>query len=148
MRKIIGNRRGFTLTELMIAVVIIGVLAVLAIGRFSAVATSAKQAEVKGILKQIYVLERAYLQEYEGYWPSDGSTITADSSLANRDNFNMLSLSVEIMATARYSYALTGNPTTFTVVATATGLDDDATQDIWQIDQTGSLVCLSDDVRN
>ncbi len=148
MRKKIGNQRGFTLTELMIVVVIIGILATLAIGRFSSVATNAKQAEAKGILKQIYVLERAYLQEYEGYWPSDGSTIIADSTEANRNNFNMLSLSVEIMANARYSYALTGNPASFTVVATATGLDDDATQDIWRIDHNGILTCVSDDVRD
>jgi hypothetical protein len=108
----------------------------------------AKQGEVKGILKQVYTLERTYFQEYSTYWPSDGSTIIADSSLANRNNFSMLAIKVEIMSAARYQYALTGNANSFSVVATATGLDDDGTNDVWSIDNTGVLVCVSDDSQN
>ena len=61
------NRKGFTLIELMIVVVIIGILAALAIPRFMATSGKAKKSEAKTILKQLYQLERAYFQEHDAY---------------------------------------------------------------------------------
>jgi len=49
------------------------------------------------------------------------------------------------MSSARYTYRITANATRFTATATSGILDDDAAQDIWQIDQDGKLVCTSDD---
>ncbi|MGB2805599.1 MAG: hypothetical protein WBD64_11985 [Candidatus Zixiibacteriota bacterium] len=48
------------------------------------------------------------------------------------------------MPSARYTYRITANVTTFTATATS-DLDEDATKDTWQIDQDGKLVCTSDD---
>jgi prepilin-type N-terminal cleavage/methylation domain-containing protein len=134
------NEKGFTLIELMIVVVIIGILAALAIPRFMASTTRSKQSEAKEILKQIYTMERAYRQEYDTYW---GNGISADA--ANPITFARIG--VEIQATARYTYTLTAAQHTFTCVADVAnpGLDDDVAPDTWQIDEDGDLQCTSDD---
>jgi type IV pilus assembly protein PilA len=61
------NRRGFTLIELMIVVVIIGILAALAIPKFIKVTGKAKVSEAKTILKEIFTLEKAYFNEHDAY---------------------------------------------------------------------------------
>ncbi|MBN4057018.1 prepilin-type N-terminal cleavage/methylation domain-containing protein [bacterium AH-315-J21] len=134
-----NNNKGFTLIELMIVVVIIGILAALAIPRFMQATTKSKQSEAKQILKQIYTMERTYRQEngvYLAGGPADSATGTA-----------LAALGVEVMASALYSYTVTITAgTAFTATATATGLDDDATNDVWTIDQNGRLINTTNDV--
>lgn len=61
------SERGFTLIELMIVVVIIGILAALAIPRFQTATIKAKESEAKVVLKQIYTFQNAYRQETGAY---------------------------------------------------------------------------------
>jgi prepilin-type N-terminal cleavage/methylation domain-containing protein len=56
-------KKGFTLVELMVVIVIIGILAALAIPRFLGATNKTKAAEFKPVLKQIYTLQMAYQQE-------------------------------------------------------------------------------------
>ncbi|HUU45796.1 MAG TPA: prepilin-type N-terminal cleavage/methylation domain-containing protein [Acidobacteriota bacterium] len=137
LSKLHRSNKGFTLIELMIVVVIIGILAALAIPRFMASTTKSKQSEAKQLLKQVYVMERAYRQEYDTYW---GNGVTSDA--ANPNNFSRIG--VQVMTTARYSYAIVSDATTFTVTATG-NLDDDATIDTWTIDHNGNLLNTIDD---
>jgi len=59
--------KGFTLVELMVVIVIIGILAALAIPRFMQATNKSKATEFKPILKQIYTLQEAYKQEHDKY---------------------------------------------------------------------------------
>jgi type IV pilus assembly protein PilE len=124
-----NDNKGFTLLELMITVVIVGVLATLAIPRYMHSSIRAKQTEAQGILKQIYTLENGYYQEHAVY--------TNDLNL----------LGVELLGNYRYSYSIAATPTTFLATADvpSPGLDNDAAPDTWTIDNAGRLTCTSDD---
>jgi len=135
------SQKGFTLIELMIVVVIIGILAALAIPRFMRATTKSKQSEAKNILKQIYAMERAYRQEYDAYW-GDGTTASAAAATG------FARIGVDIMSTARYTYTIAATANTFTATATSGILDDDAVVDTWTMNHNGVLTCTSDDATN
>lgn len=145
--KTVRNSSGFTLVELMIVVVIIGILAALAIPRFMRATTKAKQSEAKGILKQIYTMQVGYRVDHDAYF----STAIAANADVNPTAFADLGLGVEIMLTAKYTYTITSTDagaTNFTATATSGILDDDATADTWTINQAGVLSVVTDDAIN
>jgi prepilin-type N-terminal cleavage/methylation domain-containing protein len=132
-----NNKKGFTLIELMIVVVIIGILAALAIPRFMRATTKSKQSEAKQLLKQIYTMQHAYRQEFNSYCLNAVIASAAAPATYAR-------IGVDIGVTARYSYLMAAAPNTFTCTATA-NLDDDATVDTWTINDLGTLLCTVDD---
>lgn len=130
---------GFTLIELMMVIVIIAILTALAIPRFTAAVSKAKQqAEVKQNLKQIYTMQRAYWQEKDTY-ACNGASASASSP----NGFS--TIGVQMMSNCRYSYSMVADSSSFTCTGTA-NLDDDATVDTWTMNQNGNLVNTVDDV--
>ncbi|HNY32994.1 MAG TPA: type II secretion system protein [Fibrobacteria bacterium] len=84
-------KKGFTLVELMVVIVIIGILAALAIPRFLGATNKTKATEFKPVLKQIYTLQMAYKQEKDLYAPS----------------LNLVSFDQPDTATSRFTYTST-----------------------------------------
>ena len=134
---------GFTLVELMIVVVIIGILAALAIPRFMQATTKSKQSEAKQILKQIYTMERTFRQANGNY----GDNGVSFGDVSGPGTFP--EIGVEITATALYEYSIVAGINTFTATATA-DLDDDPIVDTWTITEAGALAVTPglDDVTN
>ncbi len=120
---------GFTLIELMIVVVIIGILTSLAIPRFTGASTRAKQSEARLILKQIYTMQHSYHQISSFY--GDAGVVASAGGVFPQ-------IGVEIMVGARYTFVMVAAANSFTCTATS-NLDGDPTVDVWTIDQDGTL---------
>lgn len=130
------NKKGFTLIELMIVVVIIGILAALAIPRFMTATTRSKQSEAKQILKQVYTMQHAYRQGSNPATYGDNGV-----NIAAPGGGTFPTIGVEVMTNNLYAYAMVAAANNFTCTATA-NLDDDPTVDLMTITETGVLVQL------
>ena len=146
MFKPVVNQRGFSLTELMIVVAIIGILATIAIPNFLRYQAKAKQTEAKNNLVAIHTGEIAYFAENNGFV----------------DDFNAIGFSIS-GSSQRYYYELgkatngtlppgctassldSVSATGFTAVAIA-NIDGDATCDVWTITDQKVLTNVQNDV--
>jgi len=80
----VKTKRGFTLIELMIVVAIIGILAAIAIPKFSQLITKGNEANTKGNLGAIRSALSIYYGDTEGTYPSDNlSSLTSGNKYLN-----------------------------------------------------------------
>ena len=123
------KENGFTLTELLVVIVIIGILAGLTIPKYLKTTTRAKAVEAKLMLREIYNLQHAYYLENDAY-----------ANTLEELGFEQDRLKTE-GGNARYKIAIISvSDTGF--VATATSVidfDKDGVYNVWSIDQRNKL---------
>ncbi|MFO7445916.1 MAG: prepilin-type N-terminal cleavage/methylation domain-containing protein [Ignavibacteriaceae bacterium] len=125
----IRNTNGFSLTELLVVLVIIGVLVLLALPRLMPVVTKAKTTEAKLSLKQVYMLEKSFKFENDKY-----STDLAEIS------FEQEKLITE-GGTARYRIEIEqAELNSFKATAVSVvDFDNDGTFNVWEVTETGII---------
>ncbi len=116
------NEKGFTLVELMIVVVIIGILASIAIPKFSSLIGKTKATEAKTILGQIVQSEKTYYFTNNAY--VDFNTALADPPVPNDGSLDCPPIGFTQPDGARFAYGFE------TLTATAKERTDVATGDV------------------
>ncbi|MCX5687432.1 MAG: type IV pilin protein [Candidatus Omnitrophica bacterium] len=105
------NRKGFTLVEVLIVVIIIGILAAIGIPQFSASIERAKGGEAKAGLGHIQTGEKVYFAQNEVY-----TTTTTDLDIS--------------LAPTYWSFTITTSGDTYTATASRIGSGSYAGQTI------------------
>lgn len=64
----LNNQKGFSLIELMIVVVIIGLLATIGVPQYQNFIAKTRQAEAKNLMSGVYTAEKAFFAEWNQYY--------------------------------------------------------------------------------
>lgn len=120
---------GFSLTELMVVLVIIGVLVLLALPKLMPLVTKAKTTEAKLMLKQVLTLEQSFKYENDKYTTSLSEIGFEQQKLISENG--QARYKIEIVSADEKSF-----------VALATSVVDfnnNGTFNVWMVDETGAI---------
>jgi len=123
------HQKGFSMTELLVVLVIIGILVLLALPRLMPVVNKAKATEAKLNLKQVYVLQKTYKFEYDRFSSELGSIGFEQETLITDGG------------TARYKITIEeADVKSFRAIATAVvDFDDDGVFNEWEVKNDGII---------
>jgi len=124
------NEKGFSLIELMIVIIIIGILATLAVPRYKNITRKAKEAEAKIMLNQVYSLQESFFYENDRYATDISELEFEQEKLINEGGRARYLVKIEKADTA-----------TFLITATSVvDYDKDGIFSVWQIDEKGLIL--------
>jgi type IV pilus assembly protein PilE len=144
MRNLLKKTKGFTLVELMVVIVIIGILAAVAIPKFLDASQKAKASEFPTQLTSIYTGELAYFAQSGSYATAiqflrDSAGVDIPST-SRWFTYGMLTATTtSFQAIANVNSPGFGNSTSSFVAGTAT--PSTSAGDYGYIDQTNSKYC-------
>jgi type IV pilus assembly protein PilE len=129
MKKILFNENGFSLTELLIVLVIMGILIMMALPKLMPVVTKAKTTEAKLNLKQVYILEKNYKFEYDKFSP-DLKEISYEQEKIITEG-----------GSARYRIEIkSAEVNSFKAVATAVvDFNNNGVFNVWEVNEDGNI---------
>ena len=147
MKRILNNKKGFTLIELMIVVAIIGILSAVAIPNFINFRYKAKSAEAKANLGAIRTCEEAYMAENETYYAC-AETPSADCGSSKQawttddggeEDFRYIGFAPTTPVYYQYQVAAVTDITADFIVTATGDLDGDGTEATFTLTNSGSM---------
>jgi type IV pilus assembly protein PilE len=130
MKKKLLRNDGFSLTELLVVIVVIGILVLLALPKFSSVVSKAKETEAKIMLSHLHTLQQSF------YFEND--TYTTDLMQLGFEQQRLITEG----GTARYKIEIVrASSTEYEAQATAiVDFDKDGTMNVWKINHEGKPI--------
>ncbi|HEY0056802.1 MAG TPA: type II secretion system protein [Pedobacter sp.] len=123
--------KAYTLTEILVVLVIIGILVLLALPNLMPLITKAKSTEAKVQLEHVYTLQRNYFFEKSKYTSDLNEIGFVQEKLSSDGKDGRANYRVEI---------LQSSPTAFIARATAVAdFNGNGTFNVWEIDQDKNL---------
>ncbi len=113
-----GVRKGFTLVEVMIVVIILGILAAIVVPQFSDASTDAKLTSLKTNLQTIRGQLQLYKLQHNDTWPAL-ATFSDQMTLASKADGTTAALGTAGYTLGPYLQAVPQNPYTSTSDVTA-----------------------------
>lgn len=132
MKSILSKKvNAYTLTEILVVLVIIGILVLLALPNLLPLITKAKSTEAKVQLEHVYTLERNYFFEKSKYTSDLNEIGFIQEKLSADSKDGRANYRIEIIQAA---------PTAFIARATAVAdFNGNGTYNVWEIDQDKNL---------
>lgn len=129
IRFFFSERHGFSMVELMVVLVIIGILVLLALPKLEPIVTKAKTTEAKLMLKQVYTLQKSYKYENDRF-----------STSLDEIGFEQEKLVTDGVR-ARYKIEIvSADDKGFVAQATAViDFNNNGRFNVWTVDETGDI---------